>query len=394
MTTRFASVCGCSFALLALSLQVGCKDEELPPFAGRGNPSDAGTEDGGTAGTGAVVKVNQAMVDKLREWGADVEDPDKVCSAEDYSCGINQKGIAKCWGDVAAYQPPADLPPLVQISCALVHVCALADDGTIHCWGHGSDETMVRSDEFLLNYGQAIVPQGKYKEVSARGFHTCAITENDTVACWGAGGPDTFDLKPDFGQARPPIGRFRDISAGTAHTCAISLDSNGVECWGASANVDAPAGCFPPESFSCGQASPPSGAFRQITSGELHACGIREDYSIECWGAGQSVGVCLLEGTSAEIGFECGQGVPPDDVADPFLRVRAGFYFTCGITDQYWLYCWGLNEMGETVPPPGRHFAQVAEGGGRHACGIQTDGYFNCWGGAPKTLIPAELNPE
>ena len=45
---------------------------------------------------------------------------------------------------------------------------------------------------------------------------------NDTVACWG---------RDAYGQARAPAGAFKSVSAGADHTCGVRTDEI-VACWG------------------------------------------------------------------------------------------------------------------------------------------------------------------
>ena len=63
---------------------------------------------------------------------------------------------------------------------------------------------------------------------------TCGIREdNGEVACWGFGSdPNNDEGLSDFDQSVPPEDtRFREISAGNGHTCGIRDDGE-TECWG------------------------------------------------------------------------------------------------------------------------------------------------------------------
>ncbi len=65
------------------------------------------------------------------------------------------------------------------------------------------------------------------------------------------------------------MGAFTQVSAGSLHACAIKPDGT-VACWGN--NLD-------------GQSTPPEGAFLWISAGQFHTCGLRSGGGLECWGA-------------------------------------------------------------------------------------------------------------
>ena len=69
-----------------------------------------------------------------------------------------------------------------QIASGSNHLCALADDGSISCWG---DNT----------FGQHEVPEGTYTFVAAGGNSSCAIRTDSEVVCWG---------NDSVGQSSPP----------------------------------------------------------------------------------------------------------------------------------------------------------------------------------------------
>ena len=80
----------------------------------------------------------------------------------------------------------------------------------------------------------------------------------------------------------------------------------------------------------------PSGSFRQIVAGNLHACAIGMDYSVTCWGDNSY-----------------GQSTPP---SGQFIKITAGGNATCGISTTGYPYCWGdgysSDEWGATTYTP------------------------------------------
>jgi alpha-tubulin suppressor-like RCC1 family protein len=126
-------------------------------------------------------------------------------------------------------------------------------------------------------------------------------------------------------------------------------------------------------------------AFRQVSAGWVHACGVTLDNQAYCWAsnfAGQ-----LGDGTTTD-------RLTPVPVAGglQFRQVSAGFSYTCGVTVDDLAYCWGKNDEGKLgdgtittslTPVPvagGLRFRQVSTGS-FHTCGVTTDDLGYCWGG-------------
>lgn len=384
------SGCERAFGLAWILFAVlGCAAPTRAPYAPLNLPDsslrddDAGLPRG--IDTGRAGASLQAMVEQLKTWGADLEDPAKICTGYTHSCGIDTQGIAHCWGNNGdgRSQPPANLPPLIQIACGAAHTCALGSDGSVTCWGAGTDlKATGRTQQ-----GQSLPPSGRYKEVTAGGLHSCAIDIDDKLVCWGAGAKPTPMGPPNFGQAQPPKGVFKSVSAGQAHTCAIALDTSEIVCWGAG---DTSAECSPPDGYECGQKNVPPGKYAQVSAGEMHGCAVAEDGSIACWGKGTTMDNCGPD--TGGTAFDCGQAMPPPDAKAPFVRVRAGWQYTCGLTKDYELKCWGWNAYGQTKVPKGT-FSQVGSGGDSHVCAIGTDGRALCWGAGSdgQTKVPGDF---
>ncbi len=68
------------------------------------------------------------------------------------------------------------------------------------------------------------VPDAKYTAISSGANHVCAIATDGSIMCWG---------DDDYGQVSdsPTSGSFTEISSGDNHTCALR-DDGAVICWG------------------------------------------------------------------------------------------------------------------------------------------------------------------
>jgi alpha-tubulin suppressor-like RCC1 family protein len=117
-------------------------------------------------------------------------------------------------------------------------------------------------------------------------------------------------------------------------------------------------------------------AFRQVSAGDAHTCGVTTDDRAYCWGIndfGQ-----LGDGTTTE-------RLRPVPVAGGhrFRQVSATVLSTCGVTTTNRLYCWG--DLGGKTPVlrfGGLRFRHVSVNryqGGNH-CGVTTEDRAYCWG--------------
>ncbi|HTG84443.1 MAG TPA: PxKF domain-containing protein, partial [Gemmatimonadales bacterium] len=149
-------------------------------------------------------------------------------------------------------------------------------------------------------------------------------------------------------------GVFTQVGAGGTHACAVR-DDGVVECWG--------------ENFA-GQApltrSALSGAFTQVSAGNhsQHSCAVRTDGVVECWG----------DNTSG--------AAPPTRtaLAGSFTQVEAGDHHTCALRNDGVVECWGTGpEAPASKSAANGSFTQVSAGTS-HTCALRSDGVAECWG--------------
>ena len=140
----------------------------------------------------------------------------------------------------------------------------------------------------------------------------------------------------------PPNGKFTAVSAGWDHACG--LRTNGiVDCWGGN---------------EVGQASAPVGEFIAISAGAGYTCGLQADGTARCWG---------------DSGDD--EATPP---GGQFVAISAGEEAACGLRTDGTVACWGNKFKGQ-LQAPGGTFATVSVGA-RHACGLRANGTAVCWG--------------
>lgn len=242
-----------------------------------------------------------------------------------------------------------------------------ATRGAIECFGSNS-------------FGQANPVGGRFATVSAGRDATCGILADSSIKCWGNEESMIVTNVPQ------PFG-FNKISVGGGHACALWKNGKAV-CWG---------------NNEYGQCSAPSGPFVNIASGYSHTCATQENGLVACWGHDgdkESSGVpdqVRFTVVTAGDGFSCGitiqrrvlcwgrsregQMSMPGDAF--FSGVSAGRRHVCAVRDASRgvdaVVCWGSNHDGQSKPPYKGEFVQVSSGAA-HSCALSSNGVVRCWG--------------
>jgi hypothetical protein len=239
-----------------------------------------------------------------------------------------------------------------QLALGVYHTCAIDSAGEIQCWG--MDET---------SHNQSSPPSGAFTQISTSLHHGCGVTEDSYIECWGV-----TNSNDNYGQVNeaPTDNGYIEVTAGERHSCA--LDSSGVvTCWGAG-HGETTGSCFASSGahgsgydYDCGQSTPVSGTYSQVSAGRFHTCGlVAGTGAISCWGNDDEYQVT---DTPTDTGF---------------TSISSGGRFTCAINSVDGIECWGLNDNGQSNPNSG--IFQQVHAGDKFACGIDSDGEIQCWG--------------
>ena len=247
------------------------------------------------------------------------------------TCGLRSDRTVVCWGcnradstsDTAFFpswdcdQPDFELSGL---SSGLHHTCGLRPDQSVHCFGDGFPAA-------------ATPPLGNFLSIRANSYYTCAKQNSQRLQCWGrqysgleelaVSTERDYDVAPtmacgvdatgilncvgsvDSDIADGPVvdGGLLDIRIGNHWACGTSGSLRTLTCWGRNAPM-VPLTLGPVTAYdagltqvcaideagtvSCwtkeGQTDTPSGVYSEIWLGPQHACALRDDQHIVCWG--------------------------------------------------------------------------------------------------------------
>jgi alpha-tubulin suppressor-like RCC1 family protein len=323
---------------------------------------------------------------------------------------------------------------ILQLSTGNAHICALANDGGVKCWGLnaygnlGLGDTNKRGDqpnEMGVNLPEVDLGTGRTAvTLAGGGEHNCAILDDTTVKCWGYNSAGQLGLgfvasrgngPGQMGDALPTVdlgtGRTAvQLDGGAEHTCAV-LDNGALKCWGANdfgqlgLGDTAYRGDGPGE---MGDALPavdlgPGRTALQVSAGGFHTCALLDNLTVKCWGRNDRGQLGL--GDTANRGDgpgEMGTSLPAVALGAGLTvdTLAMGELHACALFTNHTVKCWGFGafgalglgdvgdrgtgpgEMGASLPTidlgTGRTALAIAVG--HHTCALLDNLTVKCWG--------------
>lgn len=141
--------------------------------------------------------------------------------------------------------------PVRDVCASSWHSCAIAEAGTVHCWGYlglganrlgfpWNEEWWPPYHEFAtireIDAPPAVIDVADAAELACGDYHTCARLSSGGIQCWGArgqqgAGPSKPGEPENSAHAVVGVTDAVRVAAGGAHTCAV-LASGKIVCWG------------------------------------------------------------------------------------------------------------------------------------------------------------------
>jgi alpha-tubulin suppressor-like RCC1 family protein len=226
--------------------------------------------------------------------------------------------------------------------------------------------------------------------LAAGNTHTCRIKAG-AIKCWGQNTVGQLGSGSTSGMSPPVdvtgITNAVEIAAGYDFTCA-RLATGGVKCWG-----DADSGKLG-NNVGVGHSATPVDVVNltdaiAIAAGEYHACALRSDHHIVCWGDNS-----WRIGDGKDASQEPYVGVPTEPVPaiTDGVAIGAGWGQTCVLRSTGSAKCWGSynawgqigagNKLDQPTPVDVVNLTTGDQlgAGTYHTCARLTDAAVQCWG--------------
>ncbi len=305
-----------------------------------------------------------------------------ISEGSDDVCATVNHGPLKCWG--SNFNGPAVMPGLEsgvrQVSLGTDTACALMDSGEVKCWTFPPTVTTVSG---LPSDITSIACAAPYFD------HTCVLSPSMGVLCWGANNfgqlgngmtlPSFYYQSAITAVIDLPLD-VTSITAGSNDTCAITGGGD-LWCWGMNRYGELGIGNFDTSTTPVEVSGFTSGTLA-VSAGEEYTCAITPDHTVRCWGWDASGNGNVA--TAVDV-------AGTDDMATISVD-GAG----CGITTQGALKCWGPGAFGhlgngstaasytQAVDPIGMSAGVVAVAVGEYGvCDVLETGAIYCWGSGP-----------
>ena len=402
--------------LLSDIVQISVNGDHACALTSRGGVVCWGKGDVGQLGNGDVVDKNHPVtVVTAEESSEPLVGIVQIASGGEHTCALTQLGGVLCWGNgsngrlgngvpdnkshpVAVVDGDGNsLGNIVQISSGGSHTCALDREGNIFCWGRGSEGQLGNDASSDQDHPVAVVdaegstnPLSNIVQISLGSSHTCALNREGRLACWGLGstgqlGNESFNNKDhpvavvEAEGSTDPLGNIAQVDSGGNHTCAMTSGGR-VLCWGRGAGGQLGHG----NSLDSGDKDAPLAVVEKGSGSRPLRLGVKT----LPWG-------CYEDGTC--------QHLPPresyHDSGGGFLgQVSAGTGFSCALTFEGGVQCWGMGnfgQLGNNANSDTDHPVAVAAVGGgtdlledivqidsgdAHSCALTATGGVVCWG--------------
>lgn len=231
------------------------------------------------------------------------------------------------------------------LSLGFEHTCVITLTDSVQCWGGNSKGQLGQPFTSLTH---SYLPQTAIVGLSAKaiksGFnHVCAIASDNTVKCWGdnqygqLGNNSTIDSSLPVSASG--LSGVIALTAGAYHSCAAT--SSAISCWGknnagqlgssATVNLNVPT-----------PTTTPRANVSQLVAGLSHTCAL-SGAIIECWGSNANKQFSSTAAGGINFVAVLLFAITP-------VNIAAGLNHTCAQDNAGQTYCWGAGASGRLGP--------------------------------------------
>ncbi|MFO0626010.1 MAG: hypothetical protein U0325_10375 [Polyangiales bacterium] len=376
-----------------------------------GGSADAGSADAGSADAGAWPSCAQRT-------GGCIPGVDAGCrvvevAVQATTCALLSDGTVRCWGagpargtgSTEACPVPGLVPGLTgatQISVGTDFACARRTGmpTPIWCWGNDGWGQLGRGGAPVNAPQRAApsptLPDGPVSLSAAAGGYVVAAPGAWWAFGWNVHGTFGNGVVAMLAGTRPPPSEPVEVMApgavevrgGQVHACA-RYDDGRVACWGRNDYGELGNGTTGMGASASPVFLPLVAEAQSLAVGSTHACALRRDRTVLCWGSGANgqLGRGTIVTASGPVAMIAGTSAVSDAEAI-FLGVGS----TCIRRAGAEVWCTGLGIPGEAgavqtlrrVPSLDR--ARAVRIWNSRGCAIGDDDVLRCWGSTPGVL--------
>jgi len=303
-------------------------------------------------------------------------------------------GTRKSWGGTSGV-PTGNTTDPTRYNLGSSHSCLMERAGQPKCWGantYGQLGNGATIDQAAPVNVSNITTTGVEIDVGLE--HTCALLSDGQVRCWGRNATGQLGRALTSDKELVPVTVYSDVAGTTAltnivqiavgdnHACALRGDGN-VFCWGDNARGQLGTNSRTNRNYAVqSQATD----MIQLVAGQAHTCGLKSTGAVQCWGD-NSYG-------------QLGDGSVVDDALVPTnvsgisnaLSLGTSRLHICATLADGTAKCWGRNQNGEIgnnsivtpvrIPAAVQSLSDIREvsGGDGFSCARLADGTSKCWG--------------
>ena len=270
------------------------------------------------------VNISQAVA-----WG-------EISTGGDHTCGIGNGDNLWCWGVMSSGQVGngrtsmsfpghpnlwfTNVPQSIgsnwsSVSAGRRTSCGIQTDKELYCWGYGGDGQLASGSTVTVSSPSLVAPGQAWDTIEVGGRSACAISSDQDLYCWGnnASGQlgtgdrvSTVSITPsgtmhsDWTAVQISIGRhYNSWNGATTNACALRgpTGQSSLWCWGVNDFGETGTGA-PDASILINPTSVTrvrngtqeynlATGWKQVSLSDTHACAVRDDTSLWCWGTNE-----------------------------------------------------------------------------------------------------------
>lgn len=281
---------------------------------------------------------------------------------------------------------PASAARFTSIAPGLNHTCAVKADATAWCWGEGRQGQVGRIGTVRSRVPLLVIGSYQTTQISSGQAFWCQRLADSTSACSGRGDRGQIGNGAAATAQYPlegPLTGVTKVAAGSATACAIH--DGLVSCWGDNLRGQIGNGKLVEEPNPVPSGVPGIEGAIDIAVGDTHACAVRADGNVLCWGdtsdgkLGDNSVAAITIARNPVIGLSRAKAI------------AVGDRHSCALKSDGFVFCWGDDSAGQlgngaggssptAVQVPGiSNVVQIAAAG-MTTCAVRADGTAFCWG--------------